>query len=230
MAAWIFWEGKSIKKRAYLALKAARVEFVFFSDSFQLGSSKKLDKAAERITAQRRNARKQFKQDRARAISEANEQAEAAFAAGQEADSATFLNAPQRPSEKITFANDSGLDVEEEDSLVEDIEHLQLTLQEAFFLCWSLRCLSIFERDAVCVDISYPPLNFDSQKIEPIPSHLLWTKLLSLSGPLRPDNPFIIHYIVYHHFRSLGWVIRGGLKFCVDYLLYKKGPVFSHAE
>ena len=51
----------------------------------------------------------------------------------------------------------------------------------------------------------------------------------SLSHP-GPNNPFIIKYAVYHHFRSLGWVVRGGLKFSVDYLLYKRGPVFSHAE
>ena len=44
------------------------------------------------------------------------------------------------------------------------------------------------------------------------------------------DNPFLVNYVVYHHYRSLGWVIKGGLKFCVDYLLYKRGPVFSHAE
>lgn len=46
----------------------------------------------------------------------------------------------------------------------------------------------------------------------------------------RPDNPFVLSYIVYHHFRSLGWVVKNGSKFCVDYLLYKRGPVFSHAE
>jgi tRNA-splicing endonuclease subunit Sen2 len=46
----------------------------------------------------------------------------------------------------------------------------------------------------------------------------------------RPDNPFLVNYIVYHHYRSLGWVVRGGIKFCVDYMLYKRGPVFSHAE
>lgn len=44
------------------------------------------------------------------------------------------------------------------------------------------------------------------------------------------DNPFLIHYVAYHHYRSLGWVVKGGIKFCVDYLLYKRGPVFSHAE
>ncbi|WFC94588.1 tRNA-intron lyase [Malassezia brasiliensis] len=46
----------------------------------------------------------------------------------------------------------------------------------------------------------------------------------------RPDNPFLLSYIIYHHFRSLGWVVKNGSKFCVDYLLYKRGPVFSHAE
>lgn len=47
---------------------------------------------------------------------------------------------------------------------------------------------------------------------------------------LRPDNPFLLSYVAYHYFRSLGWVVKSGTKFCVDFLLYKKGPVFSHAE
>lgn len=47
---------------------------------------------------------------------------------------------------------------------------------------------------------------------------------------LRPDNPFIVNYVAYHHYRSLGWTIKSGIKFCVDYLLYKRGPVFDHAE
>ena len=40
----------------------------------------------------------------------------------------------------------------------------------------------------------------------------------------------MISYAVYHHFRSLGWVVRSGVKFGTDYLLYNRGPVFSHAE
>lgn len=47
---------------------------------------------------------------------------------------------------------------------------------------------------------------------------------------LRPDNPFLINYVFLHHYRSLGWVVKNGVKFCVDYLLYKRGPVFHHAE
>ena len=46
----------------------------------------------------------------------------------------------------------------------------------------------------------------------------------------RTDNPFIINYALYHHYRSLGWVIKLGIKFCVDLVLYKRGPVFHHAE
>lgn len=49
-------------------------------------------------------------------------------------------------------------------------------------------------------------------------------------APDRFDNPFLVNYVAYHHYRSLGWVVKGGIKFCVDFLLYKKGPVFHHAE
>lgn len=53
---------------------------------------------------------------------------------------------------------------------------------------------------------------------------------LGLQPKLQADNPFLVNYVVYHHYRSLGWVIKGGIKFCVDFLLYKRGPVFAHAE
>jgi tRNA-splicing endonuclease subunit Sen2 len=39
-----------------------------------------------------------------------------------------------------------------------------------------------------------------------------------------------VSYVAYHHYRSLGWVVKTGIKFCVDWLLYKRGLVFSHAE
>lgn len=50
------------------------------------------------------------------------------------------------------------------------------------------------------------------------------------SQTFRFDNPFLINYVAFHHYRSLGWVVKSGIKFCVDLLLYKKGPVFHHAE
>ena len=59
------------------------------------------------------------------------------------------------------------------------------------------------------------------------------------SIPIRPDNPFLISYLIYHHYRSLGWVVRSGVKFCTDWVLYKgadgktgrgAGPPGGHAE
>jgi tRNA-splicing endonuclease subunit Sen2 len=46
---------------------------------------------------------------------------------------------------------------------------------------------------------------------------------------LLPDDPFLVSYVSYHHFRSLGWVVKPGIKFSCDWLLYRKGPVFSHS-
>jgi tRNA-splicing endonuclease subunit Sen2 len=65
--------------------------------------------------------------------------------------------------------------------------------------------------------------------------------LEAASAHIRPDNPFIVSYVVYHHYRSLGWVVRNGVKFCADWVLYKgadgvkdmrggAGPVGGHAE
>lgn len=47
---------------------------------------------------------------------------------------------------------------------------------------------------------------------------------------LFPSDPFLVSYVVYHHFRSLGYVVKPGVKFTADWLLYKRGPVFNHAE
>jgi tRNA-splicing endonuclease subunit Sen2 len=66
-----------------------------------------------------------------------------------------------------------------------------------------------------------------SQPFKPPPPASSYMAALQLR---RPDNPFLISYIAYHHYRSLGWVVKTGIKFCVDWLLYKKGMVFSHAE
>ncbi|KAL6941404.1 hypothetical protein ACO0RG_002534 [Hanseniaspora osmophila] len=41
---------------------------------------------------------------------------------------------------------------------------------------------------------------------------------------------FIRNYAAYHHYRSHGWCVRDGVKFGCNYLLYKRGPPFSHAE
>ncbi|KAJ3412175.1 hypothetical protein HDV05_001150 [Chytridiales sp. JEL 0842] len=39
-----------------------------------------------------------------------------------------------------------------------------------------------------------------------------------------------IRYAVYSHYRNLGWVVREGIKFGVDFLLYIHGPEYRHAD
>lgn len=44
-------------------------------------------------------------------------------------------------------------------------------------------------------------------------------------------GPIVINeYVVYYHYRSLGWCVKPGLKFSCDWVLYSRGPPFSHAE
>ncbi|KAF7770575.1 hypothetical protein Agabi119p4_6549 [Agaricus bisporus var. burnettii] len=196
---------------------------------------------SEEITAKRRAERKQFKADRAKAIAAVAEEAELIFATEGRViapalsgpaipSAATWKPSPQAPSEDPPPVEQDLAPSDNEDALEDDlvdVEHLQLTLQEAFFLCWTLDCLTIL----------------DPHTSEPMSLEQIWTSFQlvhlppfissltpSTTTPLQFDCPFLINYIVYHHYRSLGWVVKGGIKFCVDYLLYKRGPVFAHAE
>ncbi|KAJ3007009.1 hypothetical protein NUW54_g3718 [Trametes sanguinea] len=192
------------------------------------------DMTSEEIREKRRAERRQFKLDRAAAIARAAAEAEAAFAEGRVAapvaipSGATWkppssgessLPAPPPPEEEDS---ESEGEIEEEEPL-ENVEHLQLTLQETWFLVWNLDCLTVL----------------DSHTNEPMTLSQVWhtcltahpiPPLLRADAEQRFDNPFLVHYAAYHHYRALGWVVKGGIKFCVDYLLYKRGPVFHHAE
>ncbi|KIX09852.1 tRNA-intron endonuclease [Rhinocladiella mackenziei CBS 650.93] len=104
----------------------------------------------------------------------------------------------------------------------ENQEHLNLSLEEAFFLSYGLGVLQIYCDDS---DAILPPTSLLSL----FRRHSYYPPR-SLSIPAEPDDPFMLSYVVYHHYRSLGWVVRSGLKFSTDYLLYNRGPAFSHAE
>jgi tRNA-splicing endonuclease subunit Sen2 len=130
----------------------------------------------------------------------------------------TFLQS-EPPSPELAATNLAKL--EDPPIIVQDREHLQLTMEEAFFLSYGLGVLAIS----------------DQKSKEVISTKDLFTRFRQQSyfppqgtANSSPDDPFMLSYVVYHHFRSLGWVVRGGTKFSVDYLLYNRGPVFTHAE
>jgi tRNA-splicing endonuclease subunit Sen2 len=175
------------------------------------------------------------------------------------ATSVTFASAdPVIDTEESGFSGSAGIEaqtletemapevLEEE---IEDQEHLQLTFEEAFFLSYGLGALNVVNTDLTdafknehpvncsqllrlfCAYSTFPlaqnaeqlVLNIDNSMKRPVQD-------LSTSQLITTDNAFLLKYVVFHHFRSLGWVVRPGIKFAVDYLLYNRGPVFSHAE
>ncbi|GEQ72284.1 hypothetical protein JCM33374_g5971 [Metschnikowia sp. JCM 33374] len=95
-------------------------------------------------------------------------------------------------------------------ALRRNLESLQLQKVELFFLHFALDVVSIIR---------------DSQQLS-----VNDVFGLCMRGSIVPHNKFLLDYAVYHHFRSMGWCVRSGIKFGCDMLLYKRGPPFMHAE
>jgi len=130
----------------------------------------------------------------------------------------TFIQSEPPSPERVT---PSATVVVEQPLIIKEQEHLQVTLEEAFFLSYALGALKILDPETKS-PISNEDLFYLFRKTSFFPPQANYS--------LSPDDPFMINYIVYHHFRSLGWVVRSGIKFSCDYMLYMRGPVFAHAE
>lgn len=114
---------------------------------------------------------------------------------------------------------------------IENQEHLQLTLEEAFFLSFGLGVLDIKITPGSTLEKPTPTeLRSKKALLSLFASHATFPPTSYSPAPPAPDSHFLLSYVTYHHFRSLGWVVRPGTKFSCDYLLYNRGPVFSHAE
>ena len=107
-------------------------------------------------------------------------------------------------------------------AVAENQEHLQLSQEEAFFLVYGLGVLQTYCDDS---DTILP-----ASSLLPLFRRHSYFPTQSISAPAEPDDPFMLSYAAYHHYRSLGWVVRSGVKFSVDFLLYNRGPAFSHAD
>ncbi|KAH3677647.1 hypothetical protein WICMUC_001750 [Wickerhamomyces mucosus] len=166
----------------------------------------------EEITALRRDERKKFKKERA--ILEAKQ---------AELKKKGIVDPFLKETLDLKTLRDKDLDTntkretfirKEDEFLVENgilknIEYAELQPVEVFFLKFALNCVSI--STPTCEDLSAESL------------------LDILSNGLASD-PFILNYVIYHYYRSSGWCVRSGIKFGTDYILYKRGPPFSHAE
>ena len=207
---------------------------------------------SEEYTRQRREERKQFKNERARKEREAIEE-NLRNERGSALDSSI---ATEQPSTVETPAHteNTGLDfplaedatdlailspqatrgstpstVNDEETPPTPIinqEHLQLTPEETLFLQYGLGALEVYPAPDTNL-ANTPPLS-TSELLLLFRTHSQFPPVPAAALTL--SDPFLISYVAYHHFRSLGWVVRSGIKFGVDYLLYNRGPAFAHAQ
>ncbi len=87
-------------------------------------------------------------------------------------------------------------------------ESLNLMYEEAFFLVFALDCLTILENN--------------NKKMMSIKD--LWQYFSSI------DAKYPFKYACYHYLRSKGWIIKCGLKYGSDFLVYYEGPDRYHAS
>jgi len=129
--------------------------------------------------------------DRARAIAAVAEEAETIFATEGRViqpalsgpaipssstwkptvDPQTMENAPAAAAAAATTSQET-LAFDNEKPLV-DVEHLQLTLQEALFLCWNLDCLTILDPQTVSISQKFNPFPFEYPPSPPLCSSTL---------------------------------------------------------
>jgi tRNA-splicing endonuclease subunit Sen2 len=115
----------------------------------------------------------------------------------------------RKRNNKVTVPSPESAELPVYDESYLDKETLQLAPEEALFLL-NLNLLQIY------LPSSTTPLTL--------------SEFLHLIATPRPDDPFLVHYIVYYHFRRARKIVKTGLKFGVDYLLYDAPLPFTHAE
>ncbi|KAG7158467.1 tRNA-splicing endonuclease subunit SEN2-like [Homarus americanus] len=100
--------------------------------------------------------------------------------------------------------------------------YLQLLPEEAMFLSYALGCLVVTHKKQTA-DKQY-------HKCSPLKDIFEMTIDQMWSAFVMDDPKFPFKYTVYHHYRSKGWVVKSGLKFGADLILYPVGPPFYHAQ
>ncbi|GAB2296866.1 hypothetical protein Dimus_030967 [Dionaea muscipula] len=88
-----------------------------------------------------------------------------------------------------------------------DKQWFQLGLEEAFYMCHSLKCLKI-QGDYLCTKSEAELWEYWSSRVKKFPEL----------------------YKAYSHLRMKNWVVRAGSQYGVDYVAYRHHPALVHSE
>lgn len=103
-----------------------------------------------------------------------------------------LLVLPDSDSDTENYLKDIEPRIENEGFPIREVLHL--TFEETFFLLFGLGCLQLVHFDGHFLDISNAWLYFCKNK-----------------------SDFLQKYVVYHYYRSKGWVVKPGLKYGGDF-------------
>ncbi|XP_021912181.1 tRNA-splicing endonuclease subunit Sen2-1-like isoform X2 [Carica papaya] len=88
-----------------------------------------------------------------------------------------------------------------------DRQWIQLGMEEAFYLCYALKCIKVSVEDC------------EARNDEEL-WHYMKTK----------EAKFPFFYKAYSHLRKKNWVVRSGLQYGVDFVAYRHHPSLVHSE
>lgn len=199
-----------------LKLEAAARESGASADSISVEGSEATAISVEKFSVKKAMEAK-YLESRAKRMADADTNATTAGASGSTNGKSVRFSPIVQEKEFTTIGYEP-----DDDLVFENEEHLQLSNEETFFLVYGLGVLRVVDRETNSI--------IPASSLLPLLCHHSYYPPRPASVELKPDDPFIISYAVYHHFRSIGWVVRSGVKFGTDYILYNRGPVFSHAE
>ncbi|CAI4579845.1 ASN_HP2_G0034600.mRNA.1.CDS.1 [Saccharomyces cerevisiae] len=184
-------------------------------------SNTETEMTLEKVTQQRRLQRLEFKKERAKLERELLELRKK----GGHIDEENILLEKQRESLrkfKLKQTEDVGIVAQQQDISESNLRDEDNNLLDENGDLLPLESLELMPVEAMFLTFALPVLD--------ISPACLAGKLFQFDAKYKDIHSFIRSYVIYHHYRSHGWCVRSGIKFGCDYLLYKRGPPFQHAE
>ncbi|CAG8658308.1 11787_t:CDS:2, partial [Ambispora leptoticha] len=122
----------------------------------------------------------------------------------QESDKELNNDNNEIDNDETTLIDDNELNLHRKNNTNDPKEkEFQLTLEEAFFLCFGIGSLLIYDTNQKLLSIKDC---WDAFRSVAATSMISFSSLLVQMNIDRWDNSFVIRYVAFHYFRSMGWV------------------------